>query len=343
MNKVFVAALALLCLGVNAQADVFNMGPGLTNLETVTVGDSGNVGELAGSGAGGVGPSRICGSVSYTYNIGKFEVSAAQYTDFLNHKAMSDPYGLYSADAYLSGIIRSSSPGNYIYSVSSAANAPVNCVSFWNACRFANWLHNGQGDGDTETGAYTLNGYNGFDGRNIVRNPGARWFIPSEDEWHKAAYYKGGGTQAGYWAYPTRSNSAPSNDLVTPDPGNNANFKLADGDYTIGGSPDCLTDVGEFENSESAYGTFDQAGNISEWIEDVTAVFDDTSSMRGIRGGDYGQASFRFRSAYRGSGTYPAISYAVGFRVAAAVPEPSSIIALAGGLVSLLGIRRRGT
>ena len=52
MNKVFAvaAALALLCLGSLAQADVFNLGPGLTNLETVTVGDPGNAGELSGAG-----------------------------------------------------------------------------------------------------------------------------------------------------------------------------------------------------------------------------------------------------------------------------------------------------
>ena len=40
----------------------------------------------------------------------------------------------------------------------------------------------------------------------ITRNAGATYFIPSENEWYKAAYYKGGGTNAGYWTYPTQSN-----------------------------------------------------------------------------------------------------------------------------------------
>ena len=92
------AALALLCLNGIAQANVFNLGPGLTNLETVTVGDPGNATDTRYASPG-------YGSVGHTYNIGKYEVTAAQYTDFLSHKAKSDPYGLYNttmADELLS-------------------------------------------------------------------------------------------------------------------------------------------------------------------------------------------------------------------------------------------------
>jgi hypothetical protein len=49
-------------------------------IETVTVGNPGNVGELSGAGAGGYGPERICGEVGYTYQIGKLEITAAQRT-----------------------------------------------------------------------------------------------------------------------------------------------------------------------------------------------------------------------------------------------------------------------
>jgi hypothetical protein len=97
MKKAFAVAavIMLLCLGSLAQANVFDLGIGYTNLETVTVGDPGNTGELSGSGAGGYGNDRICGSVGYSYNIGKYEVTAGQYADFLNNKAKTDPYGLY--------------------------------------------------------------------------------------------------------------------------------------------------------------------------------------------------------------------------------------------------------
>jgi len=201
-----VLCLALLCLGTLAQANI--------TIATVPVGDPGNAGELSGAGVpGGYGPDRICGSVGYNYNIGKYEVTAAQYCDFLNHKAATDTYGLYATSMpgiYGCQIQRTGASGSYTYSVASDwANRPVNYVSFWDACRFANWLHNGQGDGDTETGAYTLNGYNDIDGRTILRNANWRWAVTSEDEWYKAAYYKGGGTHAGYWDYPTQSNTVP--------------------------------------------------------------------------------------------------------------------------------------
>ena len=64
----------------------------------------------------------------------------------------------------------------------SIPNWPVSHVSFWDACRFWNWLHNGQGDGDTKTDAYTLNGYTGTDGRRVLeRDPGVKWFVPTDN------------------------------------------------------------------------------------------------------------------------------------------------------------------
>lgn len=168
-------------------------------IPTVPVGDPGNAGELSGPGAGqtGAGYDRVCGSVGYAYNIGKYEVTAAQYTDFLNKVAATDTYGLYStsmwSSSYASKIQRSGSPGSYTYSVAvDWADRPVNFVSYWDSCRFANWLHNGQPTGlqnasTTEDGAYFINGYNSDDGRTIQRKAGWKWAVTSEDEWYKAA------------------------------------------------------------------------------------------------------------------------------------------------------------
>ena len=123
----------------------------------------------------------------------------------------------------------------------------------------------------------------------------------------------------------------PSNDPINPDPDNNANF-YQDG-YTIG-SPDYLTAVGEFENSDSAYGTFDQGGNVWEWNETLIA-----GSNRGIRGGSYyGRFDYSVHdlsSACRFyHNPYDEDSYVgLGFRVAS-VPEPCSLaLLLIGGLV----------
>ena len=52
------------------------------------------------------------------------------------------------------GITRSGVLGSYSYSaIASRENMPVNWVTFYSALRYANWLNNGQGAGDTETGA----------------------------------------------------------------------------------------------------------------------------------------------------------------------------------------------
>lgn len=359
MNRLFavVAVLAVLCLEGTAQANVFNLGPGFTNLETVTVGDPGNVGELSGAGAHGYGDDRICGTVNYTYNIGKYEVTAKQYCDFLNAKAKIDTYGLYSIymdtanDSFGCNIKRTGISGHYSYSVASDwANRPVNCVSYWDACRFTNWLSNGQGNGDTEKGVYTLRGYNGTMGSSIQRNNGWTWAVASEDEWYKAAYYKGNGTNAGYWDYATKSNTAPSNvgsDGYT-DPGNHANYRNwksnPDGNgYTID-APYYRTNVGEFENSASAYGTFDQSGNVWEWNEAIIHE-DSTKSYRDMRGGSICYYDFLMEASGRGDYVgYPTFeSSDLGFRVVQSVPEPDSIIALFAGLGCLMPVmwRRR--
>ena len=59
----------------------------------------------------------------------------------------------------------------------------------------------------------------------VTRNAGAKYFLPSENEWYKAAFYKGGGTNAGYGLYPTKSdaNNPPSN-VLSATGTNNANY-----------------------------------------------------------------------------------------------------------------------
>jgi ELWxxDGT repeat protein len=297
---------------------VFNMPAGLTSLEMVSVGNPGNAVDENG-----------LGSVAYSYQIGEFEVTAGQYTEFLNAKAKSDPYGLYNANmsdtSRFGGsgcnIQRSGSNGSYVYSVASEwANRPVNWVSFWDACRFVNWLSNGQGNGDTETGTYTLNGFNGEDGRAITRNAGAELFLPSQDEWYKAAFHKNNGATGDYWLYPTRSDTAPSN-VLSSSGTNNAN--CYDGSYTLG-YPYYRTEVGAFSSSPSAYGTYDQGGNVMEWNETVFYQGSDGQS-RGYEGGAYGMDSWYMSTLIGGGGDPSTAEFGSrGFRVAG-VPEPGCI------------------
>ncbi len=309
------------------------------NITTVSVGNPGNMGEWSGESYGGYGPDRMCGSVAYAYNIGKYEVTAGQYAEFLNAVAATDTFGLYNpamwSDAAGCKIQRSGASGGYTYSVASDyANRPVNYVSWGDAARFANWLHNGQPVGaqnlsTTEDGAYYLNGATSNVALAAVnRKAGWTWAVTSEDEWYKAAYYKGGSTDAGYWDYPTGDNSVPGRDMNDAS-GNNANYYPDSGPYPID-APYYATVVGEFQNSQSSYGTLDQGGNVWEWNESVL-----TNGKRGLRGGSFYNYSVGLYAAYRNS-YYPASEiFNVGFRITQ-VPECGSVLLIvAGGLAML--------
>ena len=150
----------------------------------------------------------------------------------------------------------------------------------------------------------------------------------------------GGGINAGYWLYPTSSNTAPDRDMADAS-GNNANYYMygmGSGTYPID-SGKYTTVAGEFQNSDNPYGTFDQGGNVWEWNE---ALPYDGYAYRCLRGGSFNVDSpyYTLQASMRGYDQPSDEYYSIGFRVSE-VPEPASIIVLAGGLISLLGIRRR--
>ncbi len=271
------------------------------DIELVSVGNVGNTGFEAGDDS--IAPQRICGAVDYVYGIGKFEITAGQYTEFLNAVAAWDTYNLYNLtmSSYDLGgcqIQRTGDQGSYTYSVPPDwADRPVNFVSWGDAARFCNWLHNGRPTGSedlttTEDGSYLLNGVMSPEGLlAVTRKPDATWVIPTEDEWTKAAYHKNDGATGNYWQYPFMNGAYPNGRLPQPDPGNNATVSYWDEEYfafmgpPIG--PYAHSVVGQHVNSLSPYGTFDQAGNVEEWTDTVEP---DASWYDGVcrilRGGD---------------------------------------------------------
>jgi formylglycine-generating enzyme required for sulfatase activity len=209
---------------------------------------------------------------------------------------------------------------------------PVGFLSYYDALRFANWMNNGQGSGDTETGAYTLTGGTAIpaNGETVTRNPGAQIVLSNENEWYKAAYYDS--STASYFTFPTGSNTEPVCSGPTGT-ANRANCQYAAGD---------LTAVGSYTGSPSPYGTFDQGGNGYEWNEAMIPCnlsgpcFD---VYRGVRGGGLDGGSQSLAATIRSEANPANEGRTFGLRLVM-IPEPSTGLLVTFGLLGL-GARRR--
>ncbi len=271
--------------------------------------------------------------MDYSYRIAKYEVTNGQYAEFLNKV---EPDGIDGAlqlfnpqmetDGYRGGITYDAGAptGRHYTPKPNFVAKPVVYVSYLDAMRFCNWLHNGQPvSGGTETGAYPLNGdlANGYE----TRTAGAPFFLPTEEEWYKAAYYDPTRTSTSpnydpasgpgpYWFYPTRSDLMPVK--LAP---NSTNSNSANYDNAVA----FLTDDGVYSIAQTHYGTFDQAGNISEMTETVIS-----GPERLLRGDGWAGTGEMMRSSH--SLPVPALTEAdtVGFRVAAPVDVAISPVPL---------------
>ncbi|MEX1110448.1 MAG: SUMF1/EgtB/PvdO family nonheme iron enzyme, partial [Chthoniobacterales bacterium] len=164
-------------------------------------------------------------------------------------------------------------------------------------------------------------------GENLYRNKDAFYFLPSENEWYKAAYYNPDG--ANYFDYPTGSDTAPTAVASGTSPGTAV--------YGGAAGPAIVDSAGGL----SPYGTMGQGGNVFEWNE---SAFDGTNSSssggRAIRGGDWGNTETTLRSSFRLSGDPAGEDGFSGFRVAS-VPEPSTCALLAMSAAGALWWARR--
>jgi len=145
----FLAALPALAICFTSTAQATDV-----TFDWATVGDLNNADDIHGAGYG---------AVANTYRISKTEVTNAQYTEFLN---AVDPTAANSLSLFntsmagnFGGIENTgTTDGSRYIAQTGREQNPVTYVSWYDSVRFINWLDNGQGTGDTESGAYTLLG-----------------------------------------------------------------------------------------------------------------------------------------------------------------------------------------
>jgi len=308
--KTIISALAL-CASLflllpTAHADPFGSGANAFDVDFVTIGNPGNADDTTGN------PNPV-GQVDTTYRIGQFEISE----DMIDKANAIGGLGITHNNR--------------------GANKPATSISWFEAAQFVNWLNTASGS----TPAYKFDtGGNfqlwqssdaGFNPNNLYRNSQARYFLPSVDEWYKAAYYDP--TGGVYYNDPTGSDSVPDG-IDFPDAPFDAVF--VDGNNGAGAGPNDITDVG----LSSPYGTAGQGGNVFEWEETSFDLMNDSSSsLRSFRGGSWATVSFGLVASFRNKRLPSDEVTGIGFRVAS-IPEPSTL--LLGTLASMgLLMRRR--
>ncbi len=266
-------SLALMCVP-KAHADItesFGTGTNQFNVTFVPIGNPGNAPDTTGN-------PNPAGSVGYLYNMGKYEVSR----DMIIKANAAGNLGITLQDMTSFG-------GNGV-------NRPATGVSWNEAARYVNWLNTSKGystaykfakqPGDV---GYSSNapiqlwqlGDAGYNAANEFRNSRAKYFLPSMDEWYKAAYYdpSANGGAGGYWNFATGSDTAPT----AVSGGTAAGTAVYSQPLSQG--PADITNAGGL----SPYGVMGMGGNVVEVEETEFDLVNDNDGLitRGSRGGGW--------------------------------------------------------
>lgn len=304
MKLPLILAAALLAPLSQGAADVFGSGTNSFALEFTSIGDSGNAADTGGYGA-----------VLYDFRMSTSEVSE----DVLQRAVNSG----------LTGVTGGAWSGEQ----------PAAFVDWFEAAAFINFLNTDRGftpayDLSWDGESWSMNLWSSSEawqlgGENPYRHKDAFYFLPSENEWFKAAYYQGGGTNSGYWVYPTQENTAPT--AVA--------FGTLAGTAVYDGQAEPASVVAN--GGLSAYGQRGLGGNVAEWTESAWDGLNNSSSEdRTVRGGDWFGSFDQLASSSRDINAPLYESDFVGFRVAS-VPEPSTVaLLLLAGVAAHLWHRR---
>lgn len=288
-----------------------------------------------------VTPGVRLGAVDYQYRMATTEVTVGQWFEFVQAYApFYDFQGGSIADPNFTGTgINYGFDGLYVVpgrSLNSAAD-----MSWEYAARYVNWLHNGKVNeqwafesGVYDTATFTFNP-DGTANHQATRSDGARYWIPSRDEWIKAAYYdpdRYGDGQEGYWLYPNQSDTRSVNSLM-PEEGGQANA-------TRFNDPRFPLDVGSFPDIRSYFGLLDLDGGEAEFSETVNERSIFGNATRYFMGSSWFDpwlpddpfAFYYDRIDYQAD---ISVNVSGGLRLAAVVPSPTGGLVFAGMFILL--------
>jgi hypothetical protein len=289
-----------------ASADLFGSGDNSFNIEFVRIGDPGNPPDENPNPAG---------AVPYEYRIGKYEISEQMIE---NANALGG-LGITIDDR--------------------GPNFPATSVTWYEAARFVNWLNESTGHPIAykfdDIGNFQLwqPGDAGHDPNNLYRNSLAHYFLPSLNEWHKAAYYDS--PNGVYYDYPTGSDAVPDGIDFAGDTVFDAVFDQGGMDI----HPNQVLNVGTL----SPFGTAGQGGNVAEWVETAfDRINDAATEHRRAPGGAWVSTANVLNATNGGIGDGPQFQgNFIGFRVGSIIPEPNTLMLLVIGLLSFVARRIR--
>lgn len=338
-RTVFSCAVATVLVAVAGQARAEvdpNSGIDLVRVRAVN--------NPAWQGDGTVGDRAIGrGSVGYEYSIGKFEVTTSQWVEFVNaaaNRPASEQLPHIAAPGHWGAV-----PGASGWTVPAGNEMlPVGNISWRMAAMYCNWLHNDKATNREAflNGAYDASTFTFTPGGRFrdqqTHNAGARYWIPTWDEWLKAAHYDPNkqnpdGSVGGWWKYSITSDTEPTRGLPGVGQTN-----------TGGGIPNPFgIPLGAYTDVTSPWGLYDVAGATAEWTEEVVVIPGDTFPIDRVYEGSWwvDGGVITDRVGFQGGSGFPSLStFDLGFRVASSVPSPSAFF-LGVTVIALVTVQRR--
>jgi formylglycine-generating enzyme required for sulfatase activity len=308
----------------------------------VTIGDVGNFGydreDLFGRTAGR-------GVVNYEYRMARTEITSSQFAEFRDaYLTAGHPAGAVTSIFWGGGF-----DGERFVVPAGNELLPVAGLSWRGAAVICNWLHNGKGTAPADflSGAYDTSTFTDVPGSNVLvndqtmRSPGAKYWIPSFDEWLKAAHWdpdKNDEGDGGWWLYNNSSDVQPVIGL----PGDG---ETSAGYEFTGFGDEYDISLEAYPDTRSAWGLLDVSGGTAEWSEEW---FGGLNERRVAHGNAAGDQTYRPNDPFdfsndlawvQTSGTPDRSRPAFSFRIASAIPAPGTGVLLVCG--SFLFVQRK--